>query len=135
MAADFVITAPLNEMTVNLSWGPTPAVDCTTAGAADIFWALNDSTGTEVISDVAGTCTGIGDQLIFSDLTPGTYELDAAEGVVVEQIVRPVKWAQSCKGLVADASAAYHELAPGKVLKGLMRRIDRNTKVINHDEP
>jgi hypothetical protein len=28
-----------------------------------------------------------------------------------------------------------HELAPGKVLSGLMRRIDRALKVESHDEP
>ncbi|MGI9013172.1 MAG: ACP S-malonyltransferase [Phycisphaerales bacterium] len=29
----------------------------------------------------------------------------------------------------------FHELAPGSVLRGLMRRIDRNVKVTSHDEP
>jgi hypothetical protein len=32
------------------------------------------------------------------------------------------------------AAAEYHELAPGKTLAGLMRRIDRNVKVETHDE-
>lgn len=57
---------------------------------------------------------------------------------LVEQLTMPVKWAQSCAWLVGQyppASTGYHELAPNKVLSGLMRRIDRGVKVVNHDEP
>ena len=58
---------------------------------------------------------------------------------LVEQIVCPVRWSQSCQGLASDtrtsAEVPWHELAPGSVLRGLMRRIDRNVKVNNHDQP
>ncbi len=54
---------------------------------------------------------------------------------LVEQLTHPVLWAQSCQWLVSNVSGEYHELAPGKVLAGLMRRIDRGTKVQRHDEP
>lgn len=57
---------------------------------------------------------------------------------LVEQLTSPVKWSQSCAWLARSYPSpghAYHELAPGKVLSGLMRRIDRAVKVTNHDEP
>lgn len=57
---------------------------------------------------------------------------------LVEQLTSPVRWAQSCAKLVADhpsGSADYHELAPGKTLAGLMRRIDKGTKVTSDDTP
>jgi [acyl-carrier-protein] S-malonyltransferase len=61
---------------------------------------------------------------------------------LVEQLVSPVRWSQSCAALLtamsADGtrgSAQYHELAPGSVLKGLMRRIDKTCEVIPHDAP
>jgi [acyl-carrier-protein] S-malonyltransferase len=70
---------------------------------------------------------------------------------LVEQLTSPVRWAESCAYLVrespgwaealgaealgAGAAVEFHELAPGKTLAGLMRRIDKNTKVTNHDEP
>lgn len=55
---------------------------------------------------------------------------------LVQQIVSPVRWSQSCVDLVSSfGEATYHELAPGNVLRGLMRRIDRNVKVRSHDEP
>lgn len=58
---------------------------------------------------------------------------------LVEQIVRPVRWAQSCAHLLSGGDPSVkrpcHELAPGTVLKGLMRRIDRSCEVTNHDKP
>ena len=64
---------------------------------------------------------------------PGNPELVRQR--LVEQIVRPVRWAESCAGLVAAGCLKYHELGPGTVLKGLMRRINRSCEVTNHDQP
>lgn len=80
--------------------------------------------------------------LIAPDSNP-TDQLNFADTVrarLLEQLTAPVKWAQSCSNLikfVADTNAdtELHELAPGKVLSGLMRRIDRQAKVTNHDAP
>ena len=60
---------------------------------------------------------------------------DIVRHPLVEQIVNPVRWAQSCAGLPRGDDLAYHEMAPGAVLRGLMRRIDRGVKVAAHDEP
>jgi [acyl-carrier-protein] S-malonyltransferase len=56
---------------------------------------------------------------------------------LIEQLTAPVRWAQSCARLIADApaGATWHELSPGKTLAGLMRRIDKSVKVESHDEP
>ncbi len=68
---------------------------------------------------------------------PGNMELLRQR--LVEQIVKPVKWSQSCEDLVQTDQfgyeCTYRELAPGSVLRGLMRRIDRDRKVISHDQP
>lgn len=80
--------------------------------------------------------------LVWSNVTaephdPGDMELLRRR--LVEQMISPVKWAQSCAAVALDARCGYeceyHELCPGSVLRGLMRRIDRNVKVQNHDEP
>lgn len=54
-----------------------------------------------------------------------------------DQLTSPVRWAACCDWLVNDQQghAAFHELAPGKTLAGLMRRISRDTKVTTHDAP
>lgn len=58
---------------------------------------------------------------------------------LAEQLTAPVRWDASCTAMLARWSGAeapaLHELAPGKVLAGLMRRIDRAAKVESHDEP
>jgi [acyl-carrier-protein] S-malonyltransferase len=54
---------------------------------------------------------------------------------LVEQIVSPVRWSETSRGLADEARMEFHELAPGAVLKGLMRRIERKAKVISHDQP
>lgn len=59
--------------------------------------------------------------------------------LLVEQLVSPVRWSQGCEDLVetvaADRGASFHEMAPGTVLKGLMRRINRSVEVTSHDVP
>lgn len=61
---------------------------------------------------------------------------DAIRAKLVEQLTHPVRWAQNCQSLAADHEGApLHELAPGKTLAGLMRRIDRGVKVNTHDAP
>ena len=54
-----------------------------------------------------------------------------------DQLTSPVRWAQSCEWLVTEmqGGASFHELAPGRSLAGMMRRISRDTKVITHDAP
>ncbi len=54
---------------------------------------------------------------------------------LIEQLTSPVRWRQCCQWLIDHQSGAFHELAPGKTLAGLMRRIDRSAKVQTHDEP
>ncbi len=93
MAVDFTVA---NEMVVNLLWG-TDMTDCATAGVDSILWALNDSTTmSEVLSDSGATCSSVGDQLTFSDLPAGTYELF----VDAESSDRLMKWQGTCTMLV-----------------------------------
>lgn len=71
---------------------------------------------------------------------PGdTIEGGTADSIrrrLVEQLTQPVRWADCGRWLAANTSgAAMHELAPGRTLAGLMRRIDRGLKVEAHDVP
>lgn len=56
----------------------------------------------------------------------------AAERVsplLLEQITAPVRWEESMRALVASGVSTAIEFGPGRVLAGLMRRIDRGVKV------
>ncbi len=44
---------------------------------------------------------------------------------LVQQLVEPVQWHRSIEGLIADGFDRFVEIGPGRVLTGLMRRINR----------
>ena len=45
--------------------------------------------------------------------------------VLVRQVTQPVLWENSIRWLLAEGAAPFFEIGPGKVLRGLMKRIDR----------
>ncbi|HZZ70636.1 MAG TPA: ACP S-malonyltransferase [Pirellulales bacterium] len=51
--------------------------------------------------------------------------------LLIEQVVRPVRWEDSIRYLLSQGIRAYYEVGPGKVLKGLLKRIDRKLECEN----
>jgi [acyl-carrier-protein] S-malonyltransferase len=45
---------------------------------------------------------------------------------LISQLTAPVQWTQSIQQMIADGGTEFIEVGPGKVLQGLMRKIDRN---------
>ena len=45
--------------------------------------------------------------------------------ILVRQILSPVLWEQSIRNLLAQGFDTFYEVGPGRVLRGLMKRIDR----------
>lgn len=45
--------------------------------------------------------------------------------VLIRQVTQPVLWEDSMRWLLSQGSESFYEIGPGKVLKGLMKRIDR----------
>lgn len=52
---------------------------------------------------------------------------EAARQALKDQVAAPVRWEASMRRLLSDGVTACLELGPGKVLTGLLRRIDRST--------
>jgi len=50
-----------------------------------------------------------------------------------KQLTAPVRWTQSIQQMIADGAIEFYEVGPGKVLLGLLRKIDRNTQGIKID--
>ncbi|MCF8217555.1 MAG: ACP S-malonyltransferase [Bacteroidales bacterium] len=44
---------------------------------------------------------------------------------LVQQLTSPVKWTQIMQNMIADGMTSYTEVGPGKVLQGLIKKIDR----------
>ncbi len=50
---------------------------------------------------------------------------------LVNQIKGSVRWEESMRFILSEGVTKFYEFGPGKVLKGLMRRIESNAQVIN----
>ncbi len=48
---------------------------------------------------------------------------------LVAQLTAPVRWTQSVRNMIADGATEFVELGPGKVLQGLVAKIDPNAAV------
>ena len=71
----------------------------------------------------------------FSKPTCAVYQNVVAKAVtnpneikknLMIQLTAPVRWTQSIQAMIADGGTEFIEVGPGKVLQGLMRKIDRS---------
>jgi len=44
---------------------------------------------------------------------------------LVAQLTAPVRWTQTVQNMIADGVSSYTEVGPGKVLQGLVKKVDR----------
>jgi len=51
--------------------------------------------------------------------------------LLVRQVVEPVLWEKTMRGLLADGVSRFVELGPGRVLAGLLKRVDRKVDCRN----
>jgi [acyl-carrier-protein] S-malonyltransferase len=56
-------------------------------------------------------------------------EAESARKLLVEQLTSPVRWVECVESMAAMAPDSWLEVGPGRVLTGLMRRIDRRAVV------
>ena len=48
---------------------------------------------------------------------------------LVAQLTAPVKWTQTAKNMIADGAESFTEVGPGKVLQGLVKKVERKMAV------
>lgn len=87
-------------------------------GLADVAWS---EPAVQVLSNVTGE--------------PHVQDPSLIQKRLVEQLTSPVRWTQSMQYAAKNLPGRYVELAPGKVLSGLMRRTDKSIRVENFDSP
>jgi [acyl-carrier-protein] S-malonyltransferase len=58
---------------------------------------------------------------------------DPAEirSLLVRQVLSPVRWEETLRGLLASGIERFYEIGPGRVLAGLMKRVHRKADFIN----
>ena len=50
---------------------------------------------------------------------------DEIRELLVKQVVSPVRWEDSMRSLLAQGYDQFYEVGPGRVLRGLLKRIER----------
>mgnify|MGYP000406816820 FL=1 len=62
--------------------------------------------------------------------------IDTIKNLLIEQIESTVKWRESVQYMIKNGVKKFIEIGPGKVLTGLVKRIDKNAESysINNDE-
>ena len=64
---------------------------------------------------------------VYQNVTAlGTSDPEVIKSNLVAQLTAPVKWTQSIQQMIADGATHFTEVGPGKVLQGLVKKIDRN---------
>ncbi|MEH0158474.1 ACP S-malonyltransferase [Limibacter armeniacum] len=62
------------------------------------------------------------------DAKPYTEAAKIKENLI-SQLTSPVRWTQSVQQMIADGATTFTECGPGKVLQGLVKKIDRSAEV------
>ncbi len=68
-------------------------------------------------------------QMIVSNVNAKpSNDIEEIKSLLVEQIEKPVRWRESIINMIHSGNNKFIEIGPGKVLSGLIKRIDRNVK-------
>lgn len=62
------------------------------------------------------------------------WDPDEIRQLLIRQVVNPVRWEDSIRWLLEQGVTEFTEIGPGKVLAGLLKRIDRKAKCDNVNE-
>ena len=57
------------------------------------------------------------------------FNADEIRKNLIEQLTGPVLWSQSVKAMIADGASSFIEIGPGRVLQGLVKKIDRQMAI------
>lgn len=64
------------------------------------------------------------------DAKPHTDPAEA-KGLLIRQVLQPVLWEETMRNLLAQGVERFYEIGPGRVLAGLLKRIDRKIECVN----
>lgn len=48
---------------------------------------------------------------------------------LISQLTAPVRWTQTAKNMIADGATLFTEIGPGKVLQGLIKKVNKDAEV------
>jgi [acyl-carrier-protein] S-malonyltransferase len=67
------------------------------------------------------------------DAKPQTDPIAIKQNLIA-QLTGPVRWTQTVKNMIADGATSFTELGPGKVLQGLVNKVDNTVATSGYDK-
>ncbi|SFU50587.1 [acyl-carrier-protein] S-malonyltransferase [Pustulibacterium marinum] len=67
--------------------------------------------------------------------TTAVTDAEKIQKNLIAQLTAPVKWTQSVENMIADGATLFTEVGPGKVLQGLVKKINRASEVASAQLP
>ena len=72
---------------------------------------------------------------VVSNVTAAEYnDIEEIKKLLIKQIESPVRWRESIEYMISQGTTVFIEIGPGKVLSGLIKRINKDVKVLNIDK-
>ncbi len=112
-------------------YGAAKAVPLAVAGA--FHTEMMKSAAEELASALGATQIAEPSQVKTIANIDGEYytTVESIRTALTKQLTQPILWQKCMERLMADGIEEFYEIGPGKVLTGLMRRINRKQKVKN----
>ena len=71
---------------------------------------------------------------IVSNVTADEYKnTTEIKELLIKQIESPVRWRESIEYMIKNGTNTFIEIGPGKVLSGLIKRVNKDVKILNID--
>jgi len=88
--------------------------------------ALMESAAAELAQRLGSLRIDPGEVPVFHNVDARSREdADQVRAILIRQLSEPVRWSDSIRAMAAHGATLFVEMGPGKVLSGLVRRIDR----------
>lgn len=72
---------------------------------------------------------------IYANVTASPVtKKEEIKNLLFEQVTSPVKWEETIKNMINDGIDEFYEIGPGKVLQGLVKRINPDVKIFGIDK-
>ena len=118
-------------LTLAEKYGAAKAVPLAVAGAFHTSFMASAVEASAKVLDKMKIADPAGIKVI-ANLDAAYYETaDHIRTGLKRQLTSPVLWQKCMEKLIADGIETFYEIGPGRVLTGLMKRINRKAKVIN----
>jgi [acyl-carrier-protein] S-malonyltransferase len=73
---------------------------------------------------------------VLSNVTGLPYNnADDIPELLGRQVVESVRWEDNCRWMLLHGITRYYEVGPGKVLQGLMKKIERSADIVSVEQP